>query len=314
MTESSQSRADEAPRTGAGRSAPYVAAFAAIALFSVMDAVMKGAALDIGAYNALLWRNIGAIVVASALFIGLRERLPGVAALRIHALRGFIGGGMALLFFWSLTRLPLAEAIGLSFIAPVIALVLAALLLREQVGQPAIIASVLGLAGTGVILLGKFAGNYDPDAVLGVIALLISACLFAWNLILTRQQALIAKPAEIALFQSLFATLFLVPVAPWLAELPPIDVLPAIGGSALLSVGSLALLGWAYARAEAQALIPLEFTAFGWAALLGWLVFAEPVTLATLAGTALIVGGSYVAVRARPPSPIGTSAADAAHL
>ncbi|MEY4056480.1 MAG: hypothetical protein RL519_1815, partial [Pseudomonadota bacterium] len=50
-------------------------------------------------------------------------------------------------------------------------------------------------------------------------------------------------------------------------------------------------------RAEAQALLPIEYTAFIWAALFGWLVFAEPVAVETLAGVALIVIGCWIAAR-----------------
>jgi len=60
------------------------------------------------------------------------------------------------------------------------------------------------------------------------------------------------------------------------------------------------LLSWAYARAEAQILIPVEYTAFVWAALFGWLFFAEPVTMPVLLGTVLIVSGSLIAARAKP--------------
>ena len=48
-------------------------------------------------------------------------------------------------------------------------------------------------------------------------------------------------------------------------------------------------------RAEAQALLPIEYTAFVWAAIMGWWMFAEPVTLATLLGVALIVIGCWIA-------------------
>ena len=43
-------------------------------------------------------------------------------------------------------------------------------------------------------------------------------------------------------------------------------------------------LSWAYARAEASYLAVTEYSAFIWAALFGWLVFSEPVSLYTLAG------------------------------
>jgi S-adenosylmethionine uptake transporter len=47
-------------------------------------------------------------------------------------------------------------------------------------------------------------------------------------------------------------------------------------------------------------LVTVEYTAFIWAAIIGWLVFAEPVTLATLIGALLIMIGCYVATRAKP--------------
>ena len=65
----------------------------------------------------------------------------------------------------------------------------------------------------------------------------------------------------------------------------------------MLAVASLLLMSWANARAEAQQLINIEYTAFIWAAIMGWLVFDEALTLTTLAGTALIVAGCIVAAR-----------------
>jgi len=77
-------------------------------------------------------------------------------------------------------------------------------------------------------------------------------------------------------------------------------MLPSLVGTAVLGVASLMLLSWAYARAEAKVLIPIEYTAFIWAALFGWLLYGEILTLTTLAGTTLIVAGCLVAARQRP--------------
>ena len=69
--------------------------------------------------------------------------------------------------------------------------------------------------------------------------------------------------------------------------------------SASLALFSLMCLSWAYARAEAQSLVVVEYTGFGWGAFWGWMVFGEAVGWWVLAGTALIVIGCYIAVR--PP-------------
>lgn len=280
---------------------PFLAACAGVGLFSIMDAVMKTLVIAIGVYNTLLWRNgLGAVVAGGAWLSG-RHRWPTPVVMRIHLWRGFVLSFVGLSFFWAIGRLPLAEAIALSFIAPLVALYLAALLLGERVGRHAIWASALGLSGVIVIGWGKFGcGSYGQEALWGVAAVFVSAILFAYNLILARQQAQVARPMEIAFFQNVAVTTTLALAAPWWAVMPDAEHWPEIVSACLLSLISLLLMSWAYARAEAQILIPTEYTAFVWAALCGWIFFDEEVAWSTLAGAALIVTGCLFATRARP--------------
>ncbi|WP_370307639.1 DMT family transporter [Sphingobium abikonense] len=279
--------------------APFVVCCLGVALFSVMDATMKGLGLAIGLYNALFWRALAGTVLGLLLMLATRQRWPGAAVLRIHLLRGVVVAFMAALFFWAILRLPLAEAIALSFIAPLIALYLAAWLLRESVGRRAIGASLLGLIGVAVILSGRLQGRYEPDALLGALAVLASAVLFAWNLIIQRQQAQLASPIEVAFFQHLVMLGVFALAAPFWLAMPPLDAAPLVLLAATLAFTSLAVLAWAYARAEAQRLIPIEYSAFIWAAIIGWLIFGEPLTLVTLAGALLIVAGCLIAARSK---------------
>ena len=62
-------------------------------------------------------------------------------------------------------------------------------------------------------------------------------------------------------------------------------------------IAVLMLLSWAYARAEAQALVPIEYSAFIWSAIIGRIVFDEPLTAATVAGVVLIVAACLIAAR-----------------
>ena len=279
---------------------PFMVAAAGVGTFSLMDAAMKDLALSIGAYNAVMWRNSVGALLMGVLFVGTRQKWPPVYLLKIHLWRSIVVAVMAVSFFWSLTKLPLAEAIGLSFIAPVIALYLAAVMLKETIGKEAIWASLAGLGGVAIIMAGRLSGHYTMDHIWGAAAVLFSAVVFAYNLILARQQAQVAGPIEIAFFQNLFVALTLGLAAPWFLQSIGMSDAPMVGSSAALAVISLLLLSWAYARAEAQILIPVEYTAFVWAAFFGWLFFAEPVTLPVLLGTALIVGGSLIAARAKP--------------
>ena len=277
--------------------APFLVASMGICTYAAMDALMKGLSTELGAYNAMLWRTVIALGLSGTIFLARRSPWPNRATLRLHLWRGVITSVMAFLFFWGLVYVPLAEAIALSFIAPLIAMYLARVLLAERIGPQAVLASVIGFSGALVIVAGKLGGDYGDKVWLGIGAILLSALMYAYNLILQRQQAILAQPLEIAFFQNSTVVAVYLLLAPFLAVLPPQTLLPHLAGAAIIGLMSLMMLSWAYARAEARLLIPIEYTAFIWAAVLGWLLFAESVTLATLLGTALIVVGCLMAAR-----------------
>ena len=280
---------------------PVLVCALAICLLSGMDAAMKTLVIAVGVYNTVLWRSLVATVVAGAVWSAGPRSRPTLAVLRLHALRAAIVGIVLLCFFWGLARLPLAEAIGLSFVAPLFALFLAALLLGERIRPQAIWASLAGIAGVAIILGGQFGrASYSQDALLGTVAVLVSTVFYGYNLILSRQQALLAKPIEIMLFQNLFVAIFFGLAAPWLAVALPANLWLPLVGVMMLSLSGQFLMSWSYARAEAQYLIPTEYSAFIWAIALGWFFFDEALAWTTLAGACLIVAGCLIAARANP--------------
>lgn len=280
---------------------PIAATFLAIALLSWMDAFMKGAAIAIGAYSALLVRALIGVVTMGPVWRIAGGRWPGRAAFKLHVVRGVVIAGMAFTFFFALVRLPIAQAIAISFISPLVALFLAALLLGEKIRLAAIVAGLLGLAGVIVILLGKISQEtMGEEATIGVAAVLLSALLYAWNLILTRQQAKVAGPVEVAAFQNGVVLLVLGLVAPFFFTMPDLEVLLLIAVSSALSTAGTMLLSWSYGQEEAQVLVPIEYSGFLWGVLFGWLYFAEQVTASTVAGAVMIVVGCLVATRRRP--------------
>jgi len=280
---------------------PVLVCLVGVSLLSIMDAGIKGLVLVIGAYNALLWRSVFGSLAAGLVWATTMRKRPAASTLRLHGLRGIVVAFVALCFFFGVGRLPLAEAIALSFIAPLVALFLAAMLLGERIGRPAILASIMGLLGVIVILLGKFGGSdYEPGALLGVAAIIASAILYAYNLVLARRQALIANPLEIAFFMNFMVLIVLGAASPWLAIWPAADQWAPIVGVTALALAGHGMLSWAYARAEAQYLIPTEYSAFLWAVVLGWFLFDEAVGWPTIVGAVLITVGCLLTSRSKP--------------
>jgi S-adenosylmethionine uptake transporter len=280
----------------------FAAALAAVATLSIMDAVMKHLVLAIGIFAVSVWRAVANLLLSAGLYLPRRLAWPSRKTLWIHLIRSVVVTIMAVLFFWGIGRVPLAQAIALTFIAPLMAMLLAPLFLDEPLSARSIAGAVAAFAGVIVIVLGQARANVSADVLLGIAAILGSAVCYAGNILMMRWQALAARPLEINFFQSIVVMLL------WVAALPLIGVpewpRAEIGWVAIASVLSTSgglLFSWAYARGPASYLAVTEYSAFLWASALGWLVFTEPVSLHTLAGAILIVGGCLIAARRKTP-------------
>jgi S-adenosylmethionine uptake transporter len=282
----------------------FLAALAAVAVLSIMDAVMKHLVLVIGLVAVSVWRSAANLSLSAFLYLPRRTSWPDRKTFWIHVARGVIVTIMAALFFWGIGRVPLAQAIALTFIAPLIAMLLASVFLHEKIGQRSILGSTLAFGGVIVIVAGQARTPLGPQALLGTLAILGSALAYAVNIVLMRRQALAAKPLEINFFQCVTVT------ALWLLAVPIVG-LPAWPGeqwlwiivATLLSTSGTLLFAWGYARGPASYLAATEYSGFLWASVMGWLVFHERVSTYTLAGAVLIVGGCLIAARGKRPEP-----------
>jgi S-adenosylmethionine uptake transporter len=276
----------------------FVVALAAIGVLSAMDAVMKGLVIAIGLFATALWRSLIGAATGALIYLPRRRGWPSRGTLRLHIGRGVLITVMGLLFFWGLGRTPMAQAIALTFISPLIALGLAAVILGEKVGARSIGGSLTAFAGVLVILFGQAQADLGRDALLGSVAILASALCYALNIVMMRQQAVKAKPLEITFFQNLTIAVLLVAAVP-LVGLPdfPAGHVWQIVAASLMSTAGVLLFAFAYARGEASHLAVTEYSGFLWAAALGWLMFGEPLSPYTLAGAVLIIAGCLYASR-----------------
>ncbi len=283
----------------------FAVALAAVAVLSVMDAVMKGLVLAIGLYATSVWRALVGVGLSSILYLPQRRAWPSRKVIRLHVLRGAVVTVMGLLFFFGLARVPMAQAIALTFIAPLIALFLASLTLAEHIRRRTIGASLLAFAGVLVIVGGQVRNELGEGVLVGTFAILGSAICYAVNIVMMRRQSLAAKPLEIGFFQNITVASLMVASIPVLgAPVWPGDHWLGIVTVAMMSFAGVLLFAFAYARGEASYLAVTEYTGVIWAAILGWLVFAEPVSPYTLLGASMIVAGCIFAARDKPrPEP-----------
>jgi S-adenosylmethionine uptake transporter len=282
----------------------FIAALGAVAVLAIMDATMKHLVIVIGLLSVSIWRSLANLTFSTVLYLPRRRSWPNRHTLAIHVSKGIVVTVMAGLFFWGIGRVHLAQALALTFIAPLIALLLAALFLGEQIGRRTIAGAVGAFSGVIVIVYGQAQANVGNQVLLGSAAILGSALCYAVNIVMMRWQALKAKPLEINFFQSMtvMATWLCAVVFEGPPQWPAGQWIWIIIASVLSTLGTL-LFAWAYARGPASYLAVTEYSGFLWASALGWLVFGESVSIYTLAGAAMIVGGCLIAVRGKVREP-----------
>ena len=150
------------------------------------------------------------------------------------------------------------------------------------------------------VLLGEL-DRSGSGTVWGILAATAAAAFYAISMVSLKARAARDPIATIVLLQNACAAVLVTPLGLWVWVPPaPVDLawFAAVG---LLGTAGHVALAWAYGRAQASRMGAIEYTAFVWAAGLGFLFFGEVPSPATLAGAALIIAGALVAARAGQP-------------
>jgi len=275
---------------------PVLMATLGIFLLTGMDAVVKAQMQTHPVVVSIFLRFVMGGLVALVAMAWLAPPRPTGPEIRANLLRVPLVVLTAGSFFYSISQLPLAEAISLSFLAPAFIAVLGVVLLKEKLDRNILLALAAGFAGMLVMLLPKLQEGIT-GSTLGVIAALFSAFAYAFNIILLRRLAVNQHPATIVAFQNWGPAVLLLPAAVWFWSSPEGADLAMFLLSGLLGTSGHLLLTYAFSRANASRLAPTEYTSLVWAAIIGFTMFGEVPTLYTFAGAALIVLGAFTLAR-----------------
>jgi len=290
--------------------APVALVALAVALLSAMDAGMKAQTALIPVLQAVWLRYAVATILLVPVFLARPQRLSR-ATLTANALRGVVVAATALCFFYAISVLPLALVVSIAFIAPFLIALLGRILLGETIHPRIGIGIAFGFVGVLVIFGGELRVGVSADQFLGFAAAIAGAFGYALVAVLIRKQAATDRAQTMVLLQTATAGLILTPLA--------IGVWQPLGATSLSLGGLVGLLGAAgqlaiaagFARAPAARLGILEYTSFVWAALFGFLFFAEVPRAETFGGAAIIVAACLVALRSEGPEPTGRATARA---
>jgi drug/metabolite transporter (DMT)-like permease len=269
----------------------------------LIDVSAKNAVQSVSVAQVTLARMLvqGALMLPVVVLMRQSLRLPPGMALLL-ALRALMLVGSTASFVAALRFMPLAEALAIAFVEPLILMWLGAVFFAERVGPRRLAASVLGFAGALLVIQPNFE-RFGAVALLPLLA----AGFFALYLLLTRRITRSVPPEAMQFHTAWMAVVWMLPAlalgqATGIADLS-LRAAPVWGW--LFGVGLAATLAHlaithALRLAPAATVAPLGYLEIVTAVGFGWLFFAEWPNALAWAGIAVICGaGLYIIWRER---------------
>ncbi len=275
--------------------------------FSLNDMEIKFLSGGYALHQVVLIRTVFATAVLVGLVMPFRGGHGQMLTRRLgaHVLRGLCVVLANMLFFVALAAMPLAEAVAISFVAPLLITLFSVLFLGERVGPRRWVAVGVGLLGV-IVILRPGTEAFRPVATLP----LLGAVAYAMVNILTRRLGGTESAATLAFYiQVTFAVVsaamgltvgdgrfagtgdasldFLLRAWVW-PEPRDWPILVMLGLAA--AIGSL-LVAQGYRLCEAALAAPFEYSAMPLAVFWGVVVFGEWPDAVSWTGIALILGG-----------------------
>jgi drug/metabolite transporter (DMT)-like permease len=277
---------------------------ASVFLFSIQNAIGKWLAQTYPIPMLVFFRSAVALLPSILLVM----RAGGISVLRTRRLgaqfgRAVIWGGSNVASFFAYHLLPSADAVALTFAAPLFLTALSWPILREPVGRERWTAVSIGFAGVLIMAHPTGAGNW-----LGMVTAILCAVCNAVGTLTVRGLTLTESTASIVFYTALFMTLMALPALPFSWITPSLFDLLLFCSIGLIGGISQYWTTQALYYAPAAAVSPFNYTALIWGSILGFMVWDELPTVPMVIGAAVVtVTGLYLlrheAFRRGPPRP-----------
>lgn len=272
-------------------------------LFCLANAVMRVMALELHPFQTQFLRYLAGLIVLLPLVLR-----TGLLAWRPFTYRGQIWRGAVhtaglLLWFMALPHVSLADMTAIGFTGPIFIMLGAVLFLREKVVPQRWAAAIAGAIGVGIVVAPQLSGVSGAYTLV----MLASAPLFGASFLITKALTRYDRPEVIVAWQAISVSLMTLPFAlpDWIW--PTVEQCGWFLLCGLLGSAGHYCLTQAFRLADMSATQPIKFLDLLWASALGFLIFGDIPTTATLAGAAIIFASTtwitrYEALRIRAAS------------
>ena len=261
--------------------------------FSVMNLLVRIAAEELPLFEVTFFRNFFAFVFMLPWMhkIGFKELKT--KHLKLHFLRSAVGISAMIVWFASVSWLPMAQAVALNFTVPLFATIGAALILKEDVKLRRWGATIMGFVGVLIIVRPGY-GDFSPLLVLPVLA----ALLMAGSVMIVKTLTKTDSSSVTVFYTTIFMTLLSLLPAIFVWEWPSTNVWYAVIGLGVIGALSNLLITKALSIADASAVMPFDYARLPFMALMAFLAFGEiPDIWTWIGGGVIAISAIYIAQR-----------------
>ena len=246
----------------------------------------------------LFYRNIVAVAcIFSYIVIKKRFDLLKTKKPKLHLKRSISGNIGVFLVFTAFSMLPMADMTSLMLAAPLIATLLASVLLKEIVTWQRLIIILFGFLGVLVII--KPTGDVMLE---GTLVAFVAVFFLAWINVQLRELGRTEEPLTTVFYFLLAGTIITSIFMPFVYK--PVEGIEflLLAGLIIVVILSQVLKTEAMRHASVAVLTPLSYTGIVWATLFGWIIWGDFPDWTIWLGTAIIISSSIISLRIKDQS------------
>ena len=252
--------------------------------FVAVTALVKHMGSRVPPAEAAFLRYLLGLVFLLPMLKDLREAQLTPRQWKLFGMRGMFHAGAVILWFYAMTRIPIAEVTAMNYLSPVYVTIGAAIFLGEKLAMRRIVAILIALFGAAIILRPGF-----REVSSGHLAMLVTAIVFAGSYLTAKIMAGEVKPTVVVAMLSIFVPIGLAPFAIAVWVTPSLNDLMLLFCVASFATAGHYTMTLAFAAAPVTVTQPITFLQLVWAVLLGAIVFGEPVDIWVVFGGVVIL-------------------------
>ncbi|AUC55619.1 MAG: DMT family transporter [Sagittula sp.] len=267
----------------------------AIASFTTMAVAGRAVSLDLDTFEIMLFRSvIGIVIVLSVASLARTRHQITTRSMHLHAVRNVCHFAGQNLWFYSITVIPLAQVFALEFTLPFWVMLMSPLILGERLTKNRILAAAAGFIG--ILIVTRPA----PDTLqFGQLTAALAAIGFAGSAVFTRLLTRTESITCILFWLTVMQAVFGLVCAGFDGDIsfPQAESWPWVVVIACAGLVAHFCLTTALSLAPATVVMPIDFARLPVIALVGALLYAEPLDPFVLIGAAIIFSANYLNIR-----------------